>query len=157
MPPFHFGGKVEKRKNYLERAIVFATQKHAGQIDKQGKPYILHPLRVMQAVPENLMIPAILHDVMEDCDVPFSIIKTEFGEDVANLVWTLSHFSGETREQYIDRIRVNPEATVIKTADIADNMKRLPFLSDREQHDRLYNKYERDLAQMAGRLREKSS
>ena len=34
----------------LEKAIEIATKAHAGQVDKQGMPYILHPLRVMQAV-----------------------------------------------------------------------------------------------------------
>ncbi len=33
----------------LERAILIATNAHQGQIDKAGKPYILHPLRLMFA------------------------------------------------------------------------------------------------------------
>jgi len=35
--------------NMLERAILIATNAHQGQIDKAGKPYILHPLRLMFA------------------------------------------------------------------------------------------------------------
>lgn len=31
----------------LDKCIIFAVQKHAGQLDKVGLPYILHPLRVM--------------------------------------------------------------------------------------------------------------
>ena len=31
----------------LERAIAIAATAHAGQTDKAGAPYILHPLRVM--------------------------------------------------------------------------------------------------------------
>ena len=31
----------------LTRAILFATEAHAGQVDRAGEPYILHPLRVM--------------------------------------------------------------------------------------------------------------
>lgn len=34
----------------LERAIEIAARAHAGQTDKAGQPYILHPLRVMLAV-----------------------------------------------------------------------------------------------------------
>jgi GTP diphosphokinase / guanosine-3',5'-bis(diphosphate) 3'-diphosphatase len=31
----------------LEQAIAIAVDAHAGQIDKAGKPYLLHPLRIM--------------------------------------------------------------------------------------------------------------
>lgn len=34
----------------LERAIELAARAHAGQVDKAGAPYILHPLRLMLAV-----------------------------------------------------------------------------------------------------------
>jgi hypothetical protein len=31
----------------LERAIAIAAEAHAGQVDKAGAPYVLHPLRMM--------------------------------------------------------------------------------------------------------------
>jgi guanosine-3',5'-bis(diphosphate) 3'-pyrophosphohydrolase len=34
----------------LERAIEIAASAHAGQVDKAGQPYILHPIRVMLRV-----------------------------------------------------------------------------------------------------------
>ena len=51
----------------IEDAIAFAAQRHRGQKDKAGKPYILHPLRVMLAMhtDEERRV-AVLHDVMED-------------------------------------------------------------------------------------------
>lgn len=33
----------------LDEAIILATKAHSGQLDRQGQPYILHPLRVMLA------------------------------------------------------------------------------------------------------------
>lgn len=64
--------------NLLSASIVIATEAHDGQKDKLGKPYILHPLRVMQ---DNLVAEgldelgteivrsiAVLHDVIEDSD-----------------------------------------------------------------------------------------
>jgi GTP diphosphokinase / guanosine-3',5'-bis(diphosphate) 3'-diphosphatase len=54
----------------LERAIEIAARAHAGQTDKAGQPYILHPLRVMLAVnslPEKMA--AVMHDVVEDTNV----------------------------------------------------------------------------------------
>lgn len=55
----------------VERAIMLATEKHSGQTDKLGEPYILHPLRVMLAVPADpeLRAIAVMHDLMEDTDV----------------------------------------------------------------------------------------
>ena len=55
----------------LESAIATAAKAHEGQTDKAGKPYILHPLRVMLnvkgCIPEQCA--AVLHDVIEDTDI----------------------------------------------------------------------------------------
>ena len=46
----------------LEKAISIAVTAHRGQRDKAGKPYILHPLRLMQkCATEAEMIVAVLH------------------------------------------------------------------------------------------------
>ena len=51
----------------LENAITLAVQQHAGQVDKGGQPYILHPLRVMlQLQQTDQQIVAVLHDILED-------------------------------------------------------------------------------------------
>ena len=56
----------------IDRAIMIASIAHAGQKDKAGKPYILHPLRVMLTVAsdkhatDEQKIVAVLHDVIED-------------------------------------------------------------------------------------------
>ena len=60
----------------LERAIAIAATAHAGQKDKGGHPYILHPLRVMLALQkEDERIVAVLHDVVEDTKItrPFCV------------------------------------------------------------------------------------
>jgi (p)ppGpp synthase/HD superfamily hydrolase len=52
----------------LERAIAIAATGHAGQTDKAGAPYVLHPLRVMlHVVTDDERIVAVLHDLVEDC------------------------------------------------------------------------------------------
>jgi guanosine-3',5'-bis(diphosphate) 3'-pyrophosphohydrolase len=49
----------------VEQAIEIATKAHHGQVDKAGKPYILHPLRVMLAMDNDTdRIVAVLHDVL---------------------------------------------------------------------------------------------
>jgi len=58
----------------LERAIAIAAEGHAGQLDKAGAPYVLHPLRLMLAVKTlDERIVAVLHDVVEDCPDGHSI------------------------------------------------------------------------------------
>ena len=54
----------------LGRAIEVATQAHAGQFDKGGKPYILHPLHLMNQLMFDIELAqiAVMHDVVEDSD-----------------------------------------------------------------------------------------
>jgi guanosine-3',5'-bis(diphosphate) 3'-pyrophosphohydrolase len=119
----------------LERAIELAARAHAGQRDKGGHPYILHPLRVMQAVSgEAERIAAVLHDIVEDTSVSFDDLLVE----VVDAVRALTKFDGETREQAAQRIVRNPIARTVKLADIADNMdlSRIPNPTGRD-FDRL--------------------
>ncbi len=54
----------------IEKALTIAAEAHAGQRDKDGQPYILHPLRVMGSVEgDAAKMVAILHDVIEDTAV----------------------------------------------------------------------------------------
>ena len=57
----------------LNKAIEIAARAHNGQTDKGGKPYILHPLRVLlnfcESESEAVKICAVLHDVVEDTSI----------------------------------------------------------------------------------------
>ena len=60
----------------LERAKAIATSAHEGQVDKAGKPYIEHPMRVMnmgKTIEEK--IAGVLHDVVEDSDWTFEMLE----------------------------------------------------------------------------------
>lgn len=107
----------------LNYAITLAAQAHAGQFDKGGSPYILHPLRVMLACKtEAERITAILHDTVEDCGIELGMLSEHFGGGVADAVDAMTRRQGETYEAFIDRCALNPIARVVKLADIADNM-----------------------------------
>ena len=72
----------------LERAIQIAATAHAGQADKAGEPYILHPLRVMMTVttPKE-RIAAVLHDVVEDTAVSLDDLGAQgFSADVLSAI-----------------------------------------------------------------------
>jgi (p)ppGpp synthase/HD superfamily hydrolase len=122
----------------LERAIAFAVAKHAGQVDKVGQPYILHPLRVMGQMEDDICrIAAVLHDVLEDCaDVTMADIEA-LGLPAAavELVGMLTHPEGEPYEDYIERIAQHPRARQVKLGDLRDNMNvlRLAEVTAKEQ------------------------
>ncbi len=108
----------------LERAIALAAQAHAGQVDKAGQPYILHPLRVMLSVTgSSERMAAVLHDVVEDTAITFDDLRSEgFPEDVITAIEALTKHPGETRLAAAQRAVVNPIARRVKLADVADNM-----------------------------------
>ena len=108
----------------LERAIEIAAKAHAGQTDKAGQPYILHPIRVMMSVsgPEE-RIAAVLHDTVEDTKLTIDDLERNgFSEAIIAAVQALTKSEGETRIAAARRAVVDPIARAVKLADVADNM-----------------------------------
>jgi len=115
-------GRLKKVR--LTLAVQLACDAHAGQLDKGGQPYILHPMRVSLACypDESAMIVGLLHDVWED--------HPEFGEPA----WLLPYESllllalnrvamGGSYESYIEIIAMNSTARQVKLADLYDNLR----------------------------------
>ncbi|HEY5761325.1 MAG TPA: HD domain-containing protein [Steroidobacter sp.] len=120
----------------LERAIAIAAEGHAGQFDKAGQPYILHPIRVMLRVSgASERITAILHDVVEDTPVTLDqLAKEGFSREVVDAVDALTKRLGENRIDAAKRAAANPIARVVKLADNAENMD-LSRISNPTQKD----------------------
>lgn len=113
----------------LERAIEVALVAHAGQVDKNGEAYILHPLRVMLTVRSHSgsieqQVAAVLHDVLEDCDVPDDFLEQRFPSGVCNMVDALTHTEGEDYPSFLRRVALMPGALLVKEMDIRDNYGR---------------------------------
>ena len=108
----------------LERAISIAAEAHAGQTDKGGAPYILHPLRVMMSLEgQDARIVAVLHDIVEDTDWTFDDLRTEgFGEVVIAAIDGLTRRDGEVYLDFCRRAATNELARRVKLADIEDNL-----------------------------------
>lgn len=107
----------------LERAIEIAARTHAGQTDKGGAPYILHPLRVMLRVaPGAQQIVAVLHDVVEDSDVTFEDLEREgFAAEVINGLRAVTKVEGESYEDFVARAALDPVGKAVKLADLMEN------------------------------------
>jgi (p)ppGpp synthase/HD superfamily hydrolase len=112
-------------RNILASAIALAATTHENQIDKGGKAYILHPLRMMMRLrtdDEELMAIAVLHDTVEDSDLTcFELTKLGYPNRVVAGVDALSRKNGETYDQFIKRCSHNPDAKLVKREDLRDN------------------------------------
>ena len=108
----------------LERAITIAATAHAGQIDKAGAPYILHPLRVMLRVSsEAERIVAVLHDVVEDCEGwSFERLLGEgYTPEIIDGLKSVTKVEGEVYEDFVKRAAAHPLGRRVKLADLTDN------------------------------------
>lgn len=120
----------------LEKAIKIAVNAHFGQTDKSGKPYILHPLRLMeQACTTTEKICAILHDVLEDTAVKVSDLREQgFTHDIIDALVALTKQDKEAYQQFIERIAQNPISVKVKLIDLYDNT-RVSRLSELKEKD----------------------
>lgn len=135
----------------LDLAIKLATEAHAGQHDKGGEPYILHPLRVMLAMKtEDERIVAVLHDVVEDttwtCDDLYW--QHGFSPDIVLAITALTRRPGEDYFDFIRRAAENPIARAVKIADVRDNLDPSRGLPDDPQALDRVEKYRRALAML---------
>ncbi len=116
----------------VEKALLFATLKHKGQVRKYtGEPYINHPIEVMNivmSVPHTteMLCAALLHDVVEDCGVTTYDIESEgFGREVRSMVNKLSDISKPENgnrmiRKELDRWWISNACANTKTIKLAD-------------------------------------
>lgn len=106
-------------------ALKHATIAHAGQVDKCGRPYILHPIAVAQAVeynsPLSSEVVALLHDVWEDTDYNDHNGWLTGSQQAA--LEAITRSEGETYADYIERVCENEIASVVKLADLWHNLQ----------------------------------
>lgn len=84
--------RSDKIMDVVEEAIIYATEKHCGQVRKMSNiPYILHPLEVANIIAtittdKDVIAAGILHDTIEDCNADPREIREKFGIRVSALV-----------------------------------------------------------------------
>jgi (p)ppGpp synthase/HD superfamily hydrolase len=109
----------------LEKAIALAAQAHAGQRDKEGLSYILHPLRVMMRVRgEEAQIVAVLHDTLEDTRLTEDDLRREgFSDAVIAGVKAVTHRKDQSYADYVVACASLDVARQVKLADLEDNAR----------------------------------
>jgi len=120
----------------VRMAMDIAYQAHAGQTDKAGKPYIMHPFTVaLKQTNDYAKCAALLHDVVEDSDYTIDDLKSfGFPEEVIKAVQLLTHIEGVEYFDYIKAISENDLAKSVKLADLSHNsdLTRLEIVSDKD-------------------------
>lgn len=127
-----------KKGEMLGKMLVIATNAHAGQFDRGGKPYILHPLKVMHYLKtddEELMCIALGHDVIEDTNVTYKELRdAEISERVIAGIRALTKLPGQTLEEYKESVFSNVDAMRVKMSDLRHNtdIRRLKGVTDKD-------------------------
>lgn len=126
-------------------AYEIASNAHEGQLDKGGHPYLEHPMAVANLVSEfydtnysgsddtmgvwedelsrdDLIVVALLHDVLEDTDVTAEELSEKFDVHIVGALEALTRRRGELYMEYVTRTKVNPIARLVKMADLEHNM-----------------------------------
>jgi len=118
----------------INKAIYWAKKYHDGQFRKSGEPFYTHPLEVAYLVSEyklttNVIVTAILHDIVEDTEVTAGMILDEFGRRIEEMVDRLTRDRPDGSKLSVEEILSNAyekddkEVLLIKVIDRLHNMQ----------------------------------
>ncbi len=104
------------------KAMCLAYSAHHGQTDKNGIPYLFHPIHLAEQMEDEVSCcAALLHDVAEDTAVTMDELAREFPPEVIAVLKLLTHKDGVDYFDYVRAIKANPVAVKVKLADLAHN------------------------------------
>jgi (p)ppGpp synthase/HD superfamily hydrolase len=108
-----------------KKAMLIAFQAHKEKKDKNGIPYIFHPIHLAEQMDsEDAVIVALLHDVVEDTDWTMGDLEKQgFAKDVTDALNLLTKVGDIEYLDYVRRIKLslNPLAITVKIADLRHN------------------------------------
>jgi len=122
----------------IQKCLTIAIEAHERQTDKNGKPYALHVLSVMQkGKTEDEQAVGILHDLVEDTDWTFERLRGEgIPENIVEALKLLTHTSELSYDEYVAKIikSGNKLAIQVKLNDLEDNMdvRRLKEVTEKD-------------------------
>lgn len=127
-----------KKGTMLSNMLIIMTNAHAGQFDKGGNPYQLHPLKVMHYTKSNdeeIQCIALGHDVIEDTKTTFQDMRDAGMSDrVIEGIRALTKMPGQTYEEYKQVVFANRDAMIVKMADLRHNtdIRRLKGVTEKD-------------------------
>jgi len=136
----------------LDRAYDFAVKAHEGQSRKSGEPFVNHPIEVALILAElhldtATLKAALLHDTVEDSDATIEQVRSEFGDEVAELVdgvtklgriefESLSEQQSNNLRKMLIAMAKDIRVILIKLADRLHNMRTLAALPPERRIDK---------------------
>lgn len=124
-------------QSMVDLALSIATQAHEGQLDKAGVDYIEHPIYVASQVDtEEEKAVALLHDVIEDSPVSAEeLLQAGLPETVVTAVQVLTKKKEQDYQTYLETVKKNPLARVVKLADLKhnSNLSRLSSITEKDR------------------------
>ena len=135
---------------FQELALQIAKEAHAGQVDKAGKDYILHPITVASYMDTDVeKAIAYLHDVLEDTSVAVDELRNHFSNEIVDTVITLTHRKDESYFEYIQRISKSKLAKKVKVADLLHNLDITRIKEPSKQDYERLEKYKKSILYLA--------
>lgn len=114
--------------NKINIALEIAIKAHAGQTDRDGEAYILHPLTVgLMGRTDEERMGGFLHDVLEDSDYTANdLLEAGIPQSVVNALLLLTHDKSTPYYDYVQRVidSHNPIALRVKYNDLTHNYAR---------------------------------
>lgn len=106
-----------------KNAMKLCYTAHAGQLDKSGLPYVLHPVHLAEQMEdEYTTVTALLHDVVEDTAYSLEDLRRMgYPEQILEAISLLTHREGIPYLEYVAAIKENPIARRVKLADLRHN------------------------------------
>jgi len=126
------------------RAFDVARDAHEGQLRKSGEAYITHPVAVAEILAhlglnQPTVIAALLHDTVEDTQYSLTQLRSDFGDEVANLVDGVTKLDklaygptaeAETVRKMVIAMSRDIRVLVIKLADRLHNARTWKYVSE---------------------------
>ena len=124
-------------QSIVDLALSIARKAHEGQLDKAGVDYIEHPIYVASQVDtEEEKAVALLHDVIEDSPVSAEeLLQAGLPETVVTAVHVLTKKKEQDYQTYLETVKKNPLARVVKLADLKHNsdLSRLSSITEKDR------------------------
>ena len=111
----------------VEAARELAVQAHSGHLDRYGRPYIGHPLRVAQhrslQGETMLVVAGLLHDTVEQGRATWQEVRDAGADaELLALLDALTQRPGECEADYLLRVTRHPRAVMLKRVDLLDKL-----------------------------------